>query len=416
MLLLDWLSRDGKLLLLAKGSRTFSYGFISVLLPYYLTALGFSSWIGFVFTTTLIGTAFAMIAVIFRTDRFGRKRSLLIFGLLMTISGTLFVSMPILPIIFLAAFIGNIGATGSETGSFLSIEQAILPSTTSETHRNDSFSIYNLVGYGGAAFGALFAATPTLLQTMGLTPIQSYQALFGAFAALGGVVTIAYIALSSRVEEMGNRIHTPVSTPTRPIVAKLSTLFALDAFGGGLVIQGILSDWFLVRFNAKPEQTGLIFFLASIITAITIALAPRIAHRIGLVNTMVFAHLPSNILLASIPFAPTFSTASLLLFARQSLSQIDVPSRQSYIMAIVPEVDRTGTASITNLSRSTSQSIGPSISGILIQAGLLNDPFLLAGGLKIIYDLSLYISFRRLKPPEESRAKQKDSNPKPQTP
>jgi MFS family permease len=416
LVLLDWLSQDGKLLLLAKGSRTFSYGFISVLLPYYLTSLNFSSWVGFVFTTTLVGTAVAMIAVIFRADRFGRKRSLLIFGILMSLSGVLFVSFPVLPIIFLAAFIGNIGATGSETGSFLSIEQAILPSATTEAHRNDSFSLYNLVGYGGAAFGALFAAATTLLQGMGLTPLQSYQALFGVFAVLGGVVTIAYLALSSRVEETGNRIHSPVSIPTRPIVAKLSTLFALDAFGGGLVIQGILSDWFLVHFNARPEQTGIIFFLASIITAITIALAPRIAHRIGLVNTMVFAHLPSNILLASIPFAPTFATASLLLFARQSLSQIDVPSRQSYIMAIVPEADRTGTASITNLSRSTAQSIGPSISGSLIQAGLLYDPFLLAGGLKIVYDLSLYFSFRRLKPPEEAGSRQKDSNPKPPTP
>ncbi len=401
--MLDWLSRDGKLLLLGKGSRTFSYGFISVLLPYYLTAVGFQSSIGFVFTATLVGTALAMVAVIFRADRFGRRRTLLVFSTLMATSGILFISAPILPLIFLAAFIGNIGATGSETGSFLSIEQAILPSTTTEAHRNDSYSIYNLVGYGGAAFGALFAATPTLLERMGLTTIQSYQALFAAFALLGGVVTTAYLALSSRVEETEHRIHTPVSTPSRPIVAKLSTLFAIDAFGGGLVIQGILSDWFLVRFNAKPEQTGAIFFLASIITAITIAIAPRIAHRIGLVKTMVFTHLPSNLLLASIPFAPTFATASLLLFARQSLSQIDVPSRQSYVMAVVPEEDRTGAASITNLSRSAAQSIGPSLSGSLIQAGLLYDPFLLAGGLKIIYDLSLYFSFRRLKPPEEAR-------------
>jgi len=399
------MDRDGKLLLLAKGSRTFSYGFISVLLPYYLTALGYASSIGYVLTATLVGTALAMVAVISRADRFGRKRSLLIFGLLMTTSGVIFVSTPILPLIFLAAFIGNIGATGSETGSFLSIEQAILPSTTTEAHRNDSFSIYNLVGYGGAAFGALFAATPALLVGLRLTPLQSYQTLFGAFAILGGVVTIAYLTLSSQVEEKGNRIHTPVSRPTRPIIAKLSTLFAVDAFGGGLVIQSIISEWFLVRFNAKPEQIGIVFFLASIITAITIALAPKIAHRIGLVNTMVFVHLPSNLLLATIPFAPTFSTASILLFARQSLSQIDVPSRQSYVMAIVPEEDRTGADSFTNLSRSTAQSIGPSLSNSLIQAGLLSDPFLLAGGLKIIYDLSLYFSFRRLKPPDEVKPK-----------
>ncbi len=403
MTLLDWLSRDGKLLLLAKGSRTFSYGFISVLLPYYLTALGYSSSIGFVLTATLVGTALAMIAVIFRADRFGRKRTLLILGILMILSGLLFVSVPLLPVIFFAALIGNIGATGSETGSFLSIEQAILPLSTIETHRNDAFSVYNLVGYGGAAFGALFAATPTLLIQAGIPAIQSYQALFGVFALLGAVVTVAYLTLTSRVEEKGNRIHKPISTSSQPIVAKLSGLFAVDAFGGGLVIQAILSDWFLVRFNAKPEQTGAIFFLASIITAITIAIAPRIAHRIGLVKTMVFTHLPSNLLLASIPFAPTFATASLLLFARQSLSQIDVPSRQSYVMAVVPEEDRTGAASITNLSRSAAQSIGPSLSGGLIQAGLLSDPFLLAGGLKIIYDLSLYLSFRRLKPPEEAR-------------
>ncbi len=405
MTLLDWLSRDGKLLLLAKGSRTFSYGFISVLLPYYLTTLGYASAIGYVLTTTLVGTALAMVAVIFRADRFGRKRTLLIFGTLMILSGLLLATVPILPIIFLAALIGNIGATGSETGSFLSIEQAILPLSTSETHRNNAFSIYNLVGYGGAAFGALFSATPTLLIGAGMPAVESYQILFGVFALLGMMVTVAYLALTSQVEAQGNRIHKPISKASQPIVAKLSALFTVDAFGGGLVIQAILSDWFLVRFNAKPEQTGLVFFLASIITAVTIALAPRIAHRIGLLNTMVFTHIPSNLLLATIPFAPTFATASLILFARQSLSQIDVPSRQSYVMAVVAEQDRTGAASITNLSRSTAQSIGPSVSGGLIQAGLLYEPFLLAGGLKIIYDLSLYLSFRRLKPPEEIRQK-----------
>lgn len=389
------------MLLLAKGSRTFSYGFISVLLPYYLTALGFSSSVGYVFTATLIGTALAMILVIFRADRFGRRRSLLIFGALMTVSGSLFATLPLLPIIFLAAFMGNIGVTGTETGSFLSIEQAILPLTCNLERRNDVFSLYNLVGYGGLAFGALFAAVPSVFINIGISPLQAYQAFFGVFALLGGIVTVAYLALTSRVEEQSHIIHKPISRPSQPIVARLSGLFAVDAFAGGLVIQGILSDWFLVKFNAKPEQTGPVFFIASIITALTIAAAPRIARRIGLVNTMVFTHLPSNLLLASIPFAPTFATATLLLFARQSLSQIDVPSRQSYVMAVVPEEDRVGVASITNLSRSAAQSVGPSLSGSLIQAGLLYDPFLIGGGLKILYDFSLYLSFRRLKPPEE---------------
>lgn len=352
---------------------------------------------------TLVGTALAMVLVIFRTDQFGRRRSLLVFSSLMTLSGLLFLTIPLLPIIFLAAFIGNIGVTGSETGSFLSIELAILPLTSPEEHRNDIFSLYNLFGYGGAAFGALFAAVPTLLTTFFAIPsLQSYQILLVIYTLLGGLVTYAYLTLTPKVEAARREIQQPLSPQSRPTVARLSGLFALDSFAGGFVIQGILSDWFLVRFNARPDQTGPVFFLASIITALSIALAPRIAHRIGLINTMVFTHLPSNLLLASIPFAPTLASATLLLLARQSLSQVDVPARQSYVMAIVPQEDRTGAASITNLSRSAAQSLGPSLSGSLIQAGLLYEPFLLGGGLKILYDLGLYFSFRRMKPPEEA--------------
>lgn len=370
------------------------------MLPAYLDLLGFGSYLGYLLTTTLIGTALGMVLVIFWADRFGRRRTLLIFGFLMALAGLLFASSPLLPVMFLAAFIGNIGVTGTETGSFLSLEQAILPLTCPAGRRTDLFSLYNLVGYGGAAIGALFAGAPLLL---GLEELLSYRILFTVFLTLGVVVVLGYLFLSSRIELARSEVPLrPLSPKSKPIVWRLSGLFALDAFAGGLVIQSILSAWFLAEYGAKPSLTGPIFFFASIITALSILAASRIASRIGLINTMVFTHLPSNILLASIPLAPNLELATLLLFARQSISQMDVPTRQSYIMAVVPAEDRTATASITNLSRSLAQAVGPSLADSLLIAGFLSAPFLFGGGLKIVYDVALYFSFRRVKPPEEA--------------
>lgn len=406
---LDWVSRDGKLLLGARIVRTFSYGFLSIILAIYLKIIGFDDIsIGIVLTATLVNSIFFNILSSLYADKIGRKKFLVLFAALMIISAVIFFVTNNYLALIIAALIGTINVTGSEVGAFLSLEQALLPKTVSDVKkRNSIFAIYNTVGTFAMSAGVLLSGLPSILQQhYGFDQIVAIKYLFLIYAACAIIVLVIYLALSKNVEV--NEVATKsglsikdLSPKSRSIITKMSSLFAVDSFGGGFIIQSIVSYWFYTRFGAELSTLSYVFAIAGVLTAISFMASTKIASKIGLINTMVFTHIPSNILMIILAFAPTFSIAISLYFARMSLSQMDVPTRQSYLMGVVSENERIPAAAITNTSRNITQAISPSLSGILIQALSLSAPFVFGGVLKIVYDVGIFFSFRKIKPPEE---------------
>jgi len=300
-----------------------------------------------------------------------------------------------------------------EVGPYLSLEQAILPQTSDAKHRTLAFSLYNLIGYLSSAVGAILVGLP---QLVGFAP-SDYRVLFLIYLLSGLAGSILYSTVSNRAEHVPSRGQTRLlSEKSKQLVVKLSALFAVDAFGGGFIGQSILSLYFLLRYNLEPTSLGLISAAASIVTAVSFLAAARIARRIGLLKTMVFTHIPSNLFLLAIPFAPIASYAVLLLLCRQSLSQMDVPARQSFVMSMVPEEDRTPAAGLTNVSRTIAQSFSPSLAGYAIESLWLGSPFIFAGGLKLTYDLSLYRAFHKVKVSEDELDPGQDESSRAQTP
>ena len=382
--------------------RTIPYGFLGVIFGVYMAKLGFSPYlIGIVLTITVFTSAIYTFAISFVADKFGRKRTLILFALMDFVAGSfLFLSTawwaPVM-----AGIVGNMTVGAGEVGPFLSLEQAIIPKTCDQKHRTLAFSIYNLTGYGSSAVGALLAGLP---QYVGWVGILGYRPLFAAYMLSGLAGSVIYSRLSKKVEverEVALRKRAVLSERSKPIVRKLAGLFVIDAFGGGLIGQSILAYYFYLRFGLSDTSLGLVFFATQIITAFSFLAAERIARRLGLLNTMVFTHIPSNVFLTLVPFAPSALGSVLLLFCRQSLSQMDVPTRQSYVMAVVDDADRTPAAGLTNVSRSISQSVSPSFAGFLMASVWLGAPLAVAGTLKLVYDGLIYGSFRKLKPPEE---------------
>lgn len=404
---LSWISRDGKLLLTARILRTFAYGFLSIILAIYLKLLGFDdNLIGLLLGFTLINSVIFTLIASFYADRVGRRRTLIIYGMLMTISGAVFMFTENYIVMLLAALIGTINVTGSETGAFLSIEQAILPQTIKDAkNKNTIFALYNMVGTFAMSAGILISGFPSILQLYGLNQIESVRSLFTLYSIFGIGVIIVYLMLTKEIEtkEGSARPLTQTLSPkSKLIVGKLSGLFAIDSFGGGFVIQSVVSLWFFTKFGADLTALSYIFSSAGVLTAFSFIVATRIADRIGLINTMVFTHIPSNILLIFVGFAPNFPLAIVLYLARMALSQMDVPTRQSYIVRVVEESERTAAAGITNVSRNVAQTISPSLTGYILQSlPYLAGPFVLGGVLKIIYDISLYFNFRNTKPKDE---------------
>jgi len=300
-----------------------------------------------------------------------------------------------------------------EVGPYLSLEQAILPQTSDAKHRTLAFSLYNLIGYLSTAIGAILVGLPHLI---GYAP-SDYRILFLIYLISGLVGSALYSTVSSNAERFPSRRQDRLlSEKSKPIVVKLSALFAVDAFGGGFIGQSILSLYFLLRYNLDLTSLGLIFAAASIVTAVSFLAAAGIARRIGLLRTMVFTHIPSNLLLLAFPFAPAVSVGVFLLLSRQSLSQMDVPSRQSFLMSIVPEDDRTSAAGLSNVSRTIAQSFSPSLAGYAIESLWLGSPFIFAGGLKLAYDLSLYRAFHKVKVSEDELDPGQDESSRAQTP
>jgi len=408
-LILNWLTRDGKLLLAARIMRTFGYGFLSVIIAIYLRLLGFDNiQIGLLLGSALVNSVIFTLFASFYADRIGRRRLLIIYASLMSVSGLIFTITDNYFLLILAAFIGTMNVTGSETGAFLTIEQATLPQTIrNKQMMNTAFALYNMVGTFSMSVGILLSGLPSLLQEQfyGLSQIESIKGLFILYTLLGLFVIIIYIMLSRDIEvkqEAKRTIKQTLSPRSKQIVAKLSTLFAVDSFAGGFVIQSVISLWFFTRFGADLATLSYIFSAANVITALSYIAAAKIADRIGLVNTMVFTHLPSNILLILVAIAPSLQIAVILYLIRMTMSQMDVPTRQSYIVAIVSEDERTAASGLTNVSRNIAQTISPSLFGYIFQSSLsLAAPFVLGGVIKIIYDLALYFNFRNIKPKDE---------------
>lgn len=401
--------RDIPLLFTTRVTRMFGYGFLSVVLALYLAKRGLGEGeIGLLLTLTLAGDAAITLWITTSADRMGRRRMLVFGAGLMIISGLIFSLTGNYILLVATAIIGVISPSGNEIGPFLSIEQASLSQLVPDEKRTQTFAWYNLAGSFATATGALIGgALAQLLQGRGFTPLDSYRAVLMGYTLIGVLLVVLFLLLSQSVEvpKLTEASPTPGRLglhKSRSVVYRLSSLFALDAFAGGLVVQSMVAYWFNIKFGVQPAVLGAIFFGANILAGISALSAAWIAKRIGLINTMVYTHIPSNILLILVPFMPTLPLAVLALLLRLSISQMDVPTRQSYTMAVVSPDERSAAMGVTSIARSVGAMLSPAITGqLLAVTGLMGAPFVIAGSLKIVYDVLIWRGFRAIKPPEE---------------
>jgi len=384
------LPRDGLLLLLLRFTRLFAYGALSVVLVLYLTTLGLrTQQIGLLLTLTLVGDTAISLWLTTRADRIGRRRMLIVGALLMAAAGLVLALTRNFLVLLIAGTIGVISPSGNEVGPFLPIEQAALAHVVPDEERTAVFGWYTMTGAFATALGSLGAGM--LSQTL------HYRGVVVLYAALGLVLVLGFSRLS---------VATELTVPhprarfglgrSRSVVLRLAALFALDSFAGGFVVQSFAAYWFYLRFGVTPATLGAIFFGANLLAGISALVASRLAARFGLVRTMVFTHLPSNVLLILVPLMPTLPLAVTVLFARFSISQMDVPTRQSYLMEVVSPEERSAAGGITGVARTIGAGLAPLFAGLLFaQPAWINAPFFIAGGLKIVYDLALYRSFVR---------------------
>ena len=406
------LDADGRLLFATRFVRLFAYGALSVVLVLYLVGLGLSEAdTGVLLTATLLGDTLVSLYLTTQADRIGRRRMLTAGTALMVAAGLAFAFTREMWLLVVAGTIGVISPSGQEVGPFLPIEQAALSQVVPDHARTDVFAWYTLAGALATALGALAAGFLTSSLQRSWTPVDSYRAVVVGYALLGAVLLVMFRSTSVAIEAPKSALSSePRSALARlsglhrshRVVLRLSALFSLDSFGGGFVVQSFAAYWFYLRFGVDPKTLGTLFFAANVFAGLSALVASRLANRIGLVNTMVFTHLPSNVLLMLIPMMPTLPLASLVLLLRFSISQMDVPTRQSYTMAVVAPDERAAASGITGVARTTGAAISPLFAGLLFShPSLINLPFYIAGVLKITYDLLLYRAFRSLKPSEE---------------
>src|ERR1700686_1955306 len=379
------MTRDFALILAARLLRAFGFGMAAVLVALHLERHGLTaSVIGLVLSIGLLSAAIAGVIAATLSASIGRRNTPALAGLLMAFAGVdlALANSPLL--LGLAAVTGMLGAASVDLGPFASIEQAALAESVEPRRRNVAFARYSLTGGLAAAAGALLAGTAT--------DLNRGRVLFAAYAVIGLITAVLAISLSPRAEAPVRAAA--LSAAQIRALAPLSALFAIDAIGGGLVVNAVLAYWLHVRFGAPANVLGPAFAAIALLQAISYEVSGRLANRIGLIRTMVFTHIPSNILLLLVPLSPTLPWAIGLLLARFSLSQMDVPARQAYIVSIVPPAERAGAVAFTGLVRGLGQSAGPLFSGAAIQGALLGLPFFVAGSLKLVYDISLYVAFR----------------------
>ncbi|MBA7625246.1 hypothetical protein ES703_32672 [subsurface metagenome] len=401
--MLDWLSRDGKLLLAVRPLQTFSSSYVSIFFAVYMSLVGIPLWmIGVILTAgQLFSTLFNTLAG-FMADRIGRKKMLVFFGLLVAFSGFIFATVSVPLILIPVAIVSTMGSRGG-FGAANMLERVILAQSCSEEMRTKMYAVRSTLNSIARSVGLLSAGSVVVFQTwFGISHLASYRLMFGAYAFLNLAVAALYGLLSRDAEVSEVNVKPPpLSAKTKRNVFRLSLLFSLDSLGSGFIPSSLVSYWFFDRFGLGMDTIALIFSGSSLLAAVSFMLAARIAERIGLINTMVYSHLPSNLMTMSIPFMPNLATSSAVYMGRSLLSQMDVPTRQSYVMAIVEPEERSRVAGLINLPRSLTSAIGPTISGFVMQFLGPSLPFLLAGGVKAFYDIALYFNFKDVKPPEE---------------
>jgi MFS family permease len=406
------MDRDLVLLFATRTLRMAAYGGLAVVLALYLAAIGLDpTSVGLLLTATLAGDAIVSLWLAIHADRDGRRRTLMVGALLMVLGGVVFALTDQFAILIAAAVVAVLSPSGNEVGPFLSVEQAALSEIVPSARRTTILAWYQLVGSLATAAGSLIAGLVVqMLLDGGAEPAVAYRTVIVAYAVAG----IGIGLLASRVS---NRVESPAPADpsiarrfglhrSQRVVAKLSALFALDAFGGGFVIQTVVALWFATRWGLEPAALGAIFFGANALAGLSGLVAARLAARFGLIATMVGTHIPSNILLILVPFMPTVELAVGLLLVRFSISQMDVPTRQSYTISVVDPDERSAAAGLTGVARSAGAAISPLLATPLVAAPILSGglPFVISGTLKIAYDLLLWREFRSVRPPEESAA------------
>jgi MFS family permease len=396
-------SPDVRRLLWVRALRAFGDGYVSLLLPLYLIELGHSPFqVGVIATATLVGSGILTLLVGLHAYRFRYRTLLLMATVLMIATGLGFAAVSDFWPLLIVAFVGTLNPSSGDVSVFLPLEQAVLSRVITDKQRTAAFARYSLVGALVGAAGALFAGFPELLsQALHIGTKPALQAMFVLYALLGLASAMIY-------RKLPVTLAVETATPAAPlrqsrrIVYTLAALFSLDAFGGGFIVQSLLALWLFQKFHLSIAVAGTIFFWTGVLSAFSYLVAVRIANRIGLVNTMVFTHLPANLLLLIIPFVPDLAWVIVLLLVRAALSQMDVPTRSSYVMAVVTPGERAAAASVTSVPRSLAAAASPLIAGYLLGVSGFGWPLLIGGAVKIVYDLLLLVTFRAVRPPEEA--------------
>ncbi|MGE0155358.1 MAG: MFS transporter [Reyranellaceae bacterium] len=391
----------GRWIFVARALRDFGDGFVAILLPVYLTALGMGAFeVGLVATLALLGSALLTLAIGVFGGRRDHRMLLLAASALMVGTGLAYAASGAGIVLLLVAFVGTINPSGGSTSIFVPMEHTVLTGAVPAHERTRAFARYSLAGALAGAAGSLLASAPEWLAAAGLDQISAIRLLFVFYAFLGLLGGLAYSRIPRRAPEAPPRPAAPLG-PSRRIVYKLAALFSIDAFAGGFVVQSLLALWLFQRFELSLAAAGLFFFWSGVLSAFSFPVAAWLGARIGLVNTMVYTHIPSSLCLIAAAFVPTLEWALALLLVRSALSQMDVPTRSSYVMAVVTEAERPAAASVTAVPRSLASAASPALAGALFAAGYATWPLLLCGVLKIGYDLMLLAAFRHIRPPEE---------------
>lgn len=385
----------------ARALRDFGDGFVAVLLPVYLIALGFTPLqVGIIATAALLGSALLTLAVGFLGAKYDHRQLLLAGAGVMVATGVAFAVVHDYALLLVIAFAGTVNPSAGSVSVFVPLEHAVLTREIADTQRTTAFARYSLVGAIAGAVGSLAAALPDVLASVGLDQLAGIRMMFVLYAVLGLVGSLIYARIPAHHRAPGQHA-TAALGPSRRIVYKLAALFSLDAFAGGFVVQSLLALWLFERFDMSLAAAGIFFFWSGVLSAFSFPVAAWLSRRIGLVHTMVFTHVPSSVCLILAAIAPTLPVALALLLIRAALSQMDVPTRSSYVMAVVTARERAAAASFTSVPRSLAAAASPALAGALFAASFRAWPLVICGVLKIAYDLMLLIQFRHLKPPEE---------------
>jgi MFS family permease len=388
------------LLYAARAARGFGDGFAVIILPAYLAETGFDAFqIGIIATAALLGTSAATLLIGHLGARHDIRNLLLLGAAFMMASGFLFPNAQHIVLVAAIAFFGTMNPSTGDLGMLVPLEHAMIARSVEDRERTAAFARYSLIGALATAAGALAAATPDFLGTVGIDRLTALKLLFYSYAGLGGVIALLYTQLPHA--EMKAQGPQTALGPSRGIVYKLAALFSIDAFAGGFAVQSLIALWLFERFDLSLTATSVFFFWANVLAAFSYPVAARLAKRFGLVNTMVFTHIPSSLCLIVAAFVPNLTVVLALLLIRAALSQMDVPTRTSYVMAVVTPAERPAAASVTAVPRSLASAISPAIAGALLSTTVTGVPLVICGVLKIAYDVALLYSFRHIKPPEE---------------